>query len=72
MSFEVASGFGARKAGRKIAIFCTHAERHISSGRIGPSGLVVLKDGSVNGGDDGFAYRGTYNVEGQKVSLSNV
>jgi T3SS negative regulator,GrlR len=39
-----------------------------SGRRIGPSGLVVLKDGSVNGGDDGFVYRGTYSVEGQKVT----
>jgi T3SS negative regulator,GrlR len=37
-----------------------------SGRKIGPSGLVVLKDGSVNGGDDGFAYRGTYNVEVKK------
>jgi hypothetical protein len=39
-----------------------------SGRRIGLSGLVVLKDGTVNGGDDGFVYRGTYNVEGQKVT----
>ena len=66
--------FGARKAGRKIAIFCTFMRNGIyrvefrSGRRIGLSGLVVLKDGSVNGGDDGFVYRGTYNVEDQKVT----
>jgi hypothetical protein len=39
-----------------------------SGRRIGISGLVVLKDGAVNGGDDGFVYRGTYKAEGQKVT----
>jgi T3SS negative regulator,GrlR len=39
-----------------------------SGRRIGISGLVVLKDGSVNGGDEGFVYRGTYKIEGQKVT----
>jgi hypothetical protein len=39
-----------------------------SGRRIGAPGLAVLKDGSVNGGDDGFIYRGTYLVEGEKVT----
>ena len=39
-----------------------------SGRRIGISGLVVLKGGAVNGGDDGFVYRGTYKAEGQKVT----
>jgi hypothetical protein len=39
-----------------------------SGRRIGLSGLVVLKEGTINGGDDGFVYRGTYDVEGHKVT----
>jgi len=39
-----------------------------SGRRIGAPGLAVLKDGSVNGGDDGFIYRGTYQVEGEQVT----
>jgi hypothetical protein len=39
-----------------------------SGQKIGASGIAVLKDGSVNGGDDGFVYRGSYHVEGPNVT----
>jgi hypothetical protein len=40
-----------------------------SSGQlVGVPGLVVAKDGSVNGGDSGFIYRGTYNTNGQNLT----
>jgi T3SS negative regulator,GrlR len=73
-SFEVANGFWCSQGRPKNCIILHIMRNGIyrvefrSGRRISPSGLVVLKDGSVNGGDDGFVYRGTYNVEGQKVT----
>ena len=62
----------ARQA-EKLQYSAYYAERHISSGiplgqkdRPIRSGGTERRDG--HGGDDGFVYRGTYNVEGQKVT----
>jgi hypothetical protein len=32
-------------------------------------GLIVVKDGSLNGGDPGYIYSGTYSVNGNAVSI---
>jgi hypothetical protein len=32
------------------------------------AGLIVLKDGSLNGGDQGYIYSGTYSVNGNNVT----
>ena len=57
----------------KLQYSAQYAKRHLSSGvplgqkdRNIRSGGTERRDG--HGGDDGFVYRGTYNVEGQKVT----
>jgi hypothetical protein len=32
------------------------------------AGLIVIKDGSLNGGDQGYIYNGTYSVSGNNVT----
>lgn len=39
-----------------------------SSVGAGGEGLAVIKNGSVNGGDNGYLYQGALNLSGDKVS----